>query len=78
MTPEQFCYWLQGFMEVGLPQGQTISKEQAEAIKAHLATVFVKVTPAFQITMPALPAQPPAPVTPWGPVIDPWPIVTYC
>lgn len=43
MTPEQFCYWLQGRAEL-LPD-QPPSAEEWQAIRDHLATVFVKVTP---------------------------------
>ena len=44
MTPEQFCYWLQGFTELGKTPP---SPEQWASIQAHLKTVFVKVTPEF-------------------------------
>jgi hypothetical protein len=42
MTPEQFCYWLQGLMEVGKPT--SLSEEQTQQVKDHLALVFEKVT----------------------------------
>lgn len=45
MTPEQFCYWLQGFGEL-TPEPPT--PEQWQAIKAHLDAVFRKVTPLVQ------------------------------
>ncbi len=45
MTPEQFCYWLQGFTELG---STPPSPEQWKSINAHLKTVFVKVTPEFK------------------------------
>ena len=51
MTAREFCYWLQGFMELrsaGLPQMAgtqlpvgSISSEQADAIQRHLNMVFV-------------------------------------
>lgn len=44
MTPEQFCYWLQGFAEIN---GTAPSPEQWRQIKDHLATVFRKVTPKY-------------------------------
>jgi hypothetical protein len=44
MTPENFAYWLQGFVE--LTQGQTPNPAQWKSIQEHLATVFKKVTPA--------------------------------
>lgn len=42
MTPEQFCYWLQGFMEVS--GAEKIDPKQLAVIKEHLQTVFNKVT----------------------------------
>lgn len=42
MTPEQFCYWLNGFGELS-PEPPT--PEQWKAIKEHLALAFHKVTP---------------------------------
>lgn len=44
MTPEQFCYWLQGRAELILcPPSQM----EWELIREHLKTVFTKVTPAL-------------------------------
>lgn len=43
MTPEQFVYWLQGFMEVGNPS--TLSRKQVLQIKDHLSLVFDKEIP---------------------------------
>lgn len=54
MTPEQFAYWLQGFKEVG---GERPLVEQWRIIKDHLATVFNKVTPNYQV--PYNPQNPP-------------------
>ncbi|MBM6442390.1 hypothetical protein JQF37_01950 [Pseudomonas sp. MIL9] len=51
MTPEQFCYWLQGYFELK----QTIdhragaTPETMKVIEDHLKTVFVKVTPEVQM-----------------------------
>jgi hypothetical protein len=42
MTPEQFCYWLQGLVEIGKPE--QLNKEQIQIIKEHLDLVFTKVT----------------------------------
>lgn len=42
MTPEQFCYWLQGYSEVS---GRRPSAEEWQVIRDHLAEVFDKVTP---------------------------------
>lgn len=38
MTSRDFCYWLQGFLEVGTPQ--TVTAEQLKSIQAHLNMVF--------------------------------------
>ena len=58
MSPEQFSYWLQGFVEL-CPEQQP-SQAQWNAIKDHLSTVFVKVTPPMgkpdSGTPPAIPA----------------------
>lgn len=45
MTPEQFCYWLQGFAEVVAPDVPT--EKQWVIIRDHLSTVFEKVTPKY-------------------------------
>lgn len=47
MTPEQFCYWLNGYAELS---NSPPNIEQWQSIKEHLATVFTKVTPlAFHV-----------------------------
>lgn len=46
MTPEQFCYWLQGMVEVDV---NTLTPLQVKAIKDHLNLVFKKVTPNYPI-----------------------------
>ncbi len=43
VTPEQFCYWLQGYMELADNEGMT--ERQVQTIADHLKTVFNKVTP---------------------------------
>lgn len=42
MTPENFCYWLQGLLEVGDPP--TLDAHQVLIIKEHLNLVFKKET----------------------------------
>jgi hypothetical protein len=42
MTPENFVYWLQGFVEV---ENKVPDERQWEIIKDHLREVFHKVTP---------------------------------
>lgn len=43
MTPEQFCYWLQGFFE--LSENNELTDKQIAIIQDHLGLVFEKVTP---------------------------------
>lgn len=46
MTEREFCYWLQGFIELSWKDGEiNIDKRQAEMIADHLDLVFKKVTP---------------------------------
>ena len=52
MTPEQFCYWLNGFGEL---TNEPPTPEQWKAIKEHLQTVFSKVTPPSPGTIPTSP-----------------------
>jgi hypothetical protein len=45
MTPENFCYWLQGYFEINavyLTQG--LDAAQTEMIREHLQLVFQKLT----------------------------------
>jgi hypothetical protein len=39
MTSRDFCFWLQGAIELADPKGMT--PEQLEIVKRHLALVFV-------------------------------------
>lgn len=43
MSPERFCDWLQGFVE--LSETEVISEKQWLVIKDHLKLVFDKKTP---------------------------------
>ena len=43
MNPENFCYWLQGWLELQNPQA--ITALQVKEIQNHLDLVFTKVTP---------------------------------
>lgn len=38
MKPEEFCYWLQGLMEVANPK--SLNEDQIQIIKNHLNLVF--------------------------------------
>jgi hypothetical protein len=41
MTSRDFCYWLQGFLELNTPDDiKPVSKEQVQCIQKHLALVF--------------------------------------
>jgi hypothetical protein len=48
MTPEQFAYWLQGFVE--LTETRQFSEQQTQIIKDHLKLVFDKRTPTYPST----------------------------
>lgn len=43
MTSQEFCYWLQGFLEIGNPE--QLTAQQTQILKDHLGLVFGKVTP---------------------------------
>lgn len=45
MTPENFCYWVQGYFEIG--NIQSLDSAQVLVVKDHLALVFKKVTPQY-------------------------------
>ena len=42
MTPNEFCYWLQGYFE--LTDACCVNVKQAEIIRQHLDLVFEKKT----------------------------------
>ncbi len=44
MTSREFCYWLQGFLE--LSGAKELTEAQLGQVKEHLALSFIKVTPA--------------------------------
>ena len=62
MTPEQFTYWLQGFMEISNPT--TLNETQTQVIKDHLALVFNKQTPD-RTSVPPLAPMPTSPYPMW-------------
>jgi uncharacterized protein YjaG (DUF416 family) len=45
VTPTEFCYWLQGCLELGAKE---LNEEQVKIIRDHLDLVFTKVTPKRQ------------------------------
>lgn len=74
MTPIEFCYWLQGALELG--GNKSFSEEQVKVLNDHLNLVFKKVTstpktgPVFSgpATMPLDGIR----TTPWvGPYLPP-------
>lgn len=60
MTPEQFVYWLQGFVEVneGELENGHITPKQWQMITDHLKEVFRKETPNYTLYPPIIPMQP--------------------
>ncbi len=55
MNSVDFCFWLQGFFEIG---GNTqITNEQAEIIKNHLALVFVHEIDQIRNSQTHVPAE---------------------
>ena len=61
MTPEQFTYWLQGFMEMADPK--ELNKIQTQQIKDHLKLVFDKKTP--EVSLPMIQREEPFRITPY-------------
>lgn len=47
MTPENFVYWLQGFLEVSC--ASEMSEHQLRIVRDHLELVLSKKTPAYQM-----------------------------
>jgi hypothetical protein len=45
MSPENFCYWLQGYLEIG--DSKDLDSNQLDIVKDHLKLVFNKVTPTY-------------------------------
>ena len=54
MTPENFCYWLQGRLEIS--GVQPLTQEEVQVINDHLQLVMIKETPHHLPTyLPKLP-----------------------
>lgn len=49
MTPENFVYWLQGYLELCEPA--VITHREVEIIKQHIALVLEKKTPSNPLTI---------------------------
>lgn len=56
MTPEQFCYWLQGAFET-MDAGRDLSKFD-HIVRDHLNTVFYKKTPSYHDVQPTTIVEP--------------------
>jgi hypothetical protein len=41
LTSRDFCFWLQGFFEVGLAPDQPLTLAQIDVVRRHLNLVFV-------------------------------------
>lgn len=67
MTPENFAYWLNGYFEIA-GKDSTLTLEQIQVIKDHLALVLKKVTLNYNITSPGT-ITVPYPSHPWSPGI---------
>jgi len=51
MKPEEFCYWLQGFLEMS--DAKTMNAKQVASLKAHLALVFEHaIDPSYVAHLP--------------------------
>lgn len=68
MTPQEFCYWLQGHVELG---GKRPTDAQWKMIREHLALVFKKVTPP--LNWPEYPQFAPMPSHPIPTMPGGWP-----
>lgn len=58
MSPQDFAYWLRGFLEIANPD--TITPKQVDQIKKHLDLVFEDVTSPKKVT-PEDPPEVPQP-----------------
>jgi hypothetical protein len=45
MTPNDFCFWLNGYLEMS--GAESIDKAQTDILKDHLKLVFEKKTPNY-------------------------------
>jgi len=59
MTPEQFCYWLQGFNEIRDSEKVGLTEKEWDIIKDHLKIVFDKQTPPYVTTISTPPLATP-------------------
>lgn len=64
MTPEQFCYWLQGFAEITDTDLGGVQPREWQIIRDHLNLVFKKETPDYNIKVTPT-FSPPKPLDNW-------------
>jgi hypothetical protein len=57
MNEREFCYWLQGLLE--LSDTKTLDEKQVKIIRDHLNLVFTKVTPGPPLSKGYLWPNPP-------------------
>ena len=57
MTPRDFCYWINGYLELGDAEISGIPPLQVQMIQDHLKLVFQKETPDRSISGPFLGIQ---------------------
>lgn len=50
MTPQEFCYWLQGLLELS-PDLKNLNEAQVKMIRDHLGYVFTHLNPTLQQTI---------------------------
>jgi len=46
MTPENFCYWLRGYVELSTQDVIDLTPKQVQIINDHLELVMKKITPS--------------------------------
>jgi hypothetical protein len=53
MKTTEFCYWLQGYFEIGDGRDLTLDAEQVKCIRRHLALVFQHdIDPSYTAGLP--------------------------
>lgn len=71
MSPENFCFWLNGYLEIS--NAKSLGEKETQEIRNHLKLVFTKLTPNLNEIFP--PTYTPSPST--GPMPDCSPKI-YC
>lgn len=75
MTPENFCYWLQGYVELTLAASHGndpvhLTNEQVRTIQSHLQLVFEKVTNPLRLVEKTLSGAVVEPPVGWPTVVN--------